>query len=65
MAEAYLLDKLNSVEQTFNELTRKLADPDVAKDPSEFQKLAKLRSWLESVVTTFDEWTTAQKRLPN
>lgn len=63
MAEAYLLDKLNSVEQTFNELTRKLADPDVAQDPAEFQKLAKLRSSLEEVVNTFDAWKTTQKDL--
>lgn len=63
MAEAYLLDKLQSVEQTFTELTRRLADPDVAKDPSEFQRVAKARSSLEEVVTTFDEWKTSQDEL--
>jgi len=31
MAETYLLNKLKSVEQTFNELNRRLADPDIAK----------------------------------
>jgi peptide chain release factor 1 len=60
MAEAYLLDKLQSVEQTFNELTRRLADPDVAKDPSEFQRIAKTRSSLEEVVNTFEVWKTTQ-----
>jgi peptide chain release factor 1 len=60
MAEAYLLDKLQSVEQTFNELTRRLADPDVAKDPSEFQRVAKARSSLEEVVNTFEVWKTTQ-----
>jgi peptide chain release factor 1 len=63
MAEAYLLDKLNSVEQTFNELTRRLADPDIAKDPSEFQRLAKARSSLEEVVSAFEDWKTAQEEL--
>lgn len=63
MAEAYLLDKLRSVEQTFNELTRRLADPDVAKDPSEFQRVAKTRSSLEEVVTTYEEWKTSQEEL--
>jgi len=29
MAETYLLNKLKSVEQTFNELNRRLADPDI------------------------------------
>ncbi|MBC7972299.1 MAG: peptide chain release factor 1 [Verrucomicrobia bacterium] len=63
MAEAYLLDKLRSVEQTFNELTRRLADPDVAKDPGEFQRVAKTRSSLEEVVNTFDDWKTTQQSL--
>lgn len=63
MAEAYLLDKLNSVEQTFHELTRRLADPDIATDPAEFQKLAKTRSSLEETVTTFDAWKKAQSDL--
>lgn len=63
MAEAYLLDKLQSVEQTFNELTRRLADPDVAKDPSEFQRVAKVRSSLEEVVSTYDLWKATQDEL--
>ncbi len=63
MAEAYLLDKLNSVEQTFNELTRRLADPDIATDPGEFQRVAKARSSLEEVVNTYEEWKTAQRDL--
>ncbi|MBD2020367.1 peptide chain release factor 1 [Leptolyngbya sp. FACHB-36] len=63
MAEAYLLDKLRSVEQTFNELTRRLADPDVARDAAEFQRVAKSRSSLEEVVNAFEEWKTAQENL--
>ncbi|HEY9296415.1 MAG TPA: peptide chain release factor 1 [Phormidium sp.] len=63
MAETYLLDKLNSVEQTFNELNRRLADPDVASDPTEYQKVAKARSSLEEVVNTYDIWKTAQEEL--
>ena len=63
MAETYLLDKLNSVEQTFNELNRRLADPDVASDPREYQKVAKARSSLEEVVNTYDQWKTAQEEL--
>jgi peptide chain release factor 1 len=60
MAEAYLIEKLNSVEQTFNELTRRLADPDIAKDPDEFQKVAKARSGLEATVDTYESWKKAQ-----
>jgi peptide chain release factor 1 len=63
MAEAYLIDKLNSVEQTFNELTRRLADPDVAKDPGEFQRIAKTRSGLEAVVNTYETWRKTEQDL--
>ncbi|MBW4441136.1 MAG: peptide chain release factor 1 [Plectolyngbya sp. WJT66-NPBG17] len=63
MAEAYLIDKLNSVEQTFNELTRRLADPDIARDPGEFQRVAKSRSSLEETVDTYELWRKAEKDL--
>jgi len=56
MAETYLLDKLKSVELTFNELNRKLADPDIASDPQEYQKVAKARSSLEEVVNSYEDW---------
>jgi peptide chain release factor 1 len=63
MAEAYLLSKLSSVEQTFNELTRKLADPDVASKPDEFQRVAKLRSSLEETVGVYGDWKKVQEDL--
>ncbi|MEO1373479.1 MAG: peptide chain release factor 1 [Cyanobacteria bacterium J06635_10] len=63
MAEQYLLEKLQSVEQTFNELTRRLADPDTAKNPDEFQEVAKARSGLEEVVNTYETWKTVQEEL--
>lgn len=63
MPETYLLNKLKSVEQTFNELTRRLADPDIARDPGEYQKIAKARSSLEEVVTTYETWKTTQDEL--
>jgi peptide chain release factor 1 len=61
MAEQYLLEKLKSVEQTFNELTRRLADPDTARNQDEYQTIAKARSGLEEVVITFDNWKKAQE----
>jgi peptide chain release factor 1 len=63
MAESYLLEKLKSVEQTFHELTRRLADPDVATDPDEFQRIAKARSSLEETVIAYDAWKDAQQQL--
>lgn len=63
MAEAYLLEKLKSVEQTFHELTRRLADPEVATDPTEVQRIARARSSLEETVTTFETWQQTQQEL--
>lgn len=63
MAEPYLLKKLASVEQTFTELTRRMADPDVAKDPEEFQKIAKSRASLEETVTVYHQWQDLQEEL--
>ena len=63
MAEAYLLDKLKSVEQTFQELTHRLADPDIATNPDELQKIAKARSSLEETVMTYKHWQQATEEL--
>ncbi len=63
MAESYLLDKLKSVEQTFDELTRRLADPDVATNPTELQSVAKARASLETTVNTYHEWQAAGDEL--
>lgn len=63
MAETYLLEKLKSVEGTFNELTRRLADPDIATNPGEFQRVATARSALEEIVDTYEEWKSAQSEL--
>lgn len=63
MAESYLLDKLQSVEQTYKELTRRLADPDVTSNPSELQRLAKSRASLEETVNTYEIWQKSQEDL--
>ncbi len=63
MAEAYLIEKLNSVEQTFQELTRRLGDPDVASNPDEFQRIAKSRSSLEETVNTYTDWRATGEEL--
>ncbi|MEL6437672.1 MAG: peptide chain release factor 1 [Cyanobacteria bacterium J06621_8] len=63
MAEAYLLDKLKSVKQTFQELTHRLADPDIATNPDELQKIARARSSLEETVNTYQQWQDATTEL--
>jgi peptide chain release factor 1 len=63
MAETYLLEKLQSVEQTYKELTRRLADPDIATNPDELQKVAIARSSLEETVQTYQEWKDKKEEL--
>lgn len=63
MAESYLLEKLQSVEQTYQELTRRLADPDIATNPDELQRVAKARSSLEETVNTYETWKQTQFEL--
>lgn len=63
MAESYLLEKLQSVEQTFKELTRRLADPDIATNPDELQRVARVRSSLEETVNTYENWKQTQEEL--
>ncbi len=63
MAESYLLEKLKSVEQTYQELTRRLGDPDIATNPDELQKIAKARSSLETTVNTYEESKQAVEQL--
>ncbi len=61
MPAAYLIQKLQSVEQTFNELTRRMGDPDVATDHGEFQRIAKVRASLEETVLTYDSFRKAEQ----
>jgi len=61
MAETYLLNKLKSVEQTFNELNR-LADPDIATTYG-VSTSSKVSPSLEEVVNTYEAWKTTQAEL--
>jgi peptide chain release factor 1 len=63
MAETYLLEKLRSVEQTYQQLTRRLADPDINTKPEELQKVAKARSSLEETVLTYETWQKQKSEL--
>ncbi|XP_041991179.1 peptide chain release factor APG3, chloroplastic-like [Salvia splendens] len=62
-AEPYLITKLESAEKTWKELSVRLADPDVASNPSEYQKLAQSMAELDEVVDTFRSFKDGQKQL--
>ncbi len=56
-------EKLEDVARRFEALNDKLADPDVAGRPGEYQKVAKERAGLEEVVEAYRAWKTATAEL--
>jgi len=52
-APSFLISKLEASTRTHRELTFRLADPDVASDPKEFQKLSKAMGELTRVVDMY------------
>lgn len=51
-----MIDKLASLSRRYKELERELADPEVLADPKEIERVAKARSELEEVVTTYHRY---------
>jgi peptide chain release factor 1 len=51
--------KLEQMEARFEDLTRRLADPALIADASEYRKAAKARSDVEEVVNRFRDWKKA------
>jgi len=58
-----LLDKLAEVEKRFEELTERLADPQLLNDYTEYQRIAKMRSELEPVVMAYREYKRVFEQL--
>jgi peptide chain release factor 1 len=65
MADPLLVEKLNNVKQTFEDLTQKLTDPDVLSDPKESYRIAKARADLETLVDKYHELEHCQQELKN
>lgn len=51
-----MLDKLTQLEENYQDLTKKLSDPDVIADHNSYREYAKAHSDLESVVVVFHEY---------
>ena len=51
-----MLDRLQILEDKYEELNQKMVDPDVLNNPSELNKLAKAQSDLEDVVVAFRQY---------
>ncbi|GLI68336.1 hypothetical protein VaNZ11_012737 [Volvox africanus] len=61
--ESYMVEKLGAAEATFKELQMKMADPEVAANSIEFQKVAKAAADLEETVTTYRAYKDTEKQL--
>jgi peptide chain release factor 1 len=56
-----MLDKIISIEKSYEELGQKLSDPEVIKDYEEFKKLSKQRKSMEESVEIYHAWQEATK----
>ncbi|GBG61817.1 hypothetical protein CBR_g23775 [Chara braunii] len=61
--EPFLIVKLESAERTYKELTMRLADPEVASNPNEYQKIAKSVAELEEVVSAYEQYRRCEQDL--
>ncbi|KAG0624529.1 hypothetical protein M758_3G254000 [Ceratodon purpureus] len=62
-AEPYLIAKLDSAERTYKELSMRLADPDVANNNNEYQKIAKSLAELEDIYQTYQRFKECEVQL--
>ena len=58
-----MLDKLERIEQRYQELTRLMGDPEVAQNHQQVAELAKERSDLEGIVTVYRKFTAVSEEL--
>jgi peptide chain release factor 1 len=58
-----MLDKLRAVEERYEELTRLMADPEVAQDYERVAEYAKERADLEDIVSAYREYKSTAKEL--
>ncbi len=56
-----MLDKIISIEKSYEELGVKLSDPETIKDFEEFKKLSKTRKSMEESVEIYHKWQDAVK----
>jgi peptide chain release factor 1 len=63
MSVLTLSEKLDQLDNRYQEMTQQLSSPDVANDSSRFQKLAKQHSELEQIVNKHREYKQIEKDL--
>ncbi|MDD2509525.1 MAG: peptide chain release factor 1 [Syntrophomonas sp.] len=58
-----MLEKLDSLEEKYNDLTHLLSQPEVLSDQARFQKLAKAHSDLSDIVNMYREYKSLSRQL--
>ncbi|QCX33388.1 peptide chain release factor 1 [Caloramator sp. E03] len=58
-----MLDKLDFIEGKYDELSKKISDPEVISDPQLFQKYCKEHNSLEEIVMAYREYKNVIKRI--
>jgi len=58
-----MFEKLEEVENRYEELNARLADPELSNNPEKYQKLAKEHAELEEVVKRYDEYRQVDEEL--
>jgi peptide chain release factor 1 len=59
----HFLDKLAEIEKKYEELTRRLGEPEVLSDAGLYQKTAKAHAELSEVVDKYREWKGVEKQI--
>ncbi|HFE52818.1 MAG TPA: peptide chain release factor 1 [Bacteroidetes bacterium] len=62
MAEA-LFERLDEIVERYDEITRKLSDPEVTSDPEQLRKLAQEQHELEPIVASYKEYRKTREEL--
>lgn len=58
-----MLEKLDFIEEKYEDLSRKISDPEIIADNSLFQKLCKEHNSIEEIVLKYREYKTILKRI--
>ena len=58
-----MLEKIKSIEKSYNELGVTLSDPEVIQDYNKFKQLSKKRKSMEETVELYHKWQDAEQRL--
>lgn len=58
-----MLDKLELIQKRYEELTRLIAQPEIATEPKQVQELTRERASLEGIVTIYQKYKASSKEL--